>query len=215
MPYLNGFELIQRIPNERRPVLIFTTAHEGYALRAFEVNALDYLLKPFSLDRFRSAFERAYEHIKLIRAPLNKGESAQLGGVESLDKGAERHDDETLGATPEAESIYLQHVRVEGSKRAQVILSLDEVIMVRASGNYIELITADSSYLRRGALKGVVARLDPRQFMQINRSEVVRIDRIKEVISKTHGDAELMMDHGKALKWTRRYRAEMGGRFEV
>lgn len=206
MPYLNGFEVIQQLPREQRPVIIFTTAHETYALKAFEVNALDYLLKPFSLERFRRSFQRAYDQIKLVKGPLNL--------TPTITPMSASHQDEGSDSTA-SETEYLSHIRVEGPKKSQMILAIDQVMIVRALGNYAEFVTQHTSYLRRGALKGVVARLDPREFMQINRSEVVRIEYIKEVIPGAHGDAELVTHANSSLRWTRRYRSEAGGRFEV
>ena len=110
---------------------------------------------------------------------------------------------------------YLSHIRVEGTRRNQVILTLSNVKMIRAAGNYSEFFTEEASYLRRGSLKDLMTRLDPQAFIRINRSEVVRIEEIAEVNPKAHGDAELLMCSGERLKWSRRYRAENGARFEI
>ena len=197
MPHLDGLEMISRLPQDDVPMIIFTTAYKDYALKAFEVNAIDYLLKPFSLDRFMIAFRRVIHRITLKRQLKYEEEETAIGELES------------------ESSTYLFHIRVEGSGRMQVILSLTDVKLIRAAGNYSEFFTHEKSYLRRGSLKDLMTRLDPQIFIRINRSEVVRIDDIAEVSPKAHGDAELLMRSGDRLKWSRRYRAENGGQFEI
>ena len=197
MPHYNGFEMIARLSEDQRPLIIFTTAYKDYALQAFEVNAIDYLLKPFSLNRFMTAFERVVSVLSMKRHP----ESEYI---------ASGHDE-----VEEQPLTYLSHIRVEGTRRNQVILTLSNVKMIRAAGNYSEFFTEEASYLRRGSLKDLMTRLDPQAFIRINRSEVVRIEEIAEVNPKAHGDAELLMCSGERLKWSRRYRAENGARFEI
>ena len=196
MPHLDGFEMIACLSKEQRPMIVFTTAYKDYALQAFEVNAIDYLLKPFSLNRFMTAFDRVISHVSLQQQFVS--------------------DDETIPVDLEEESYaYLNHIRVEGTGRMQVILPLRKVKMIRAAGNYSEFFSDDTSYLRRGSLKDLMTRLDPQVFIRINRSEVVRIEEIAEITPKAHGDAELLMRYGDRLKWSRRYRAENGGQFEI
>jgi two-component system LytT family response regulator len=197
MPHLDGFEMISRLPKDHRPMIIFTTAYKDYALKAFEVNAIDYLLKPFSLNRFMTSFSRVISHLSLKR---------KLEMEEAIEE------DDALEDEP---NTYLSHIRVEGMGRMQVIIPLRKVKMIRAAGNYSEFFTDDTSYLRRGSLKELMTRLDPQVFIRINRSEVVRIEEIAEINPKAHGDAELLMKHGERLKWSRRYRAENGGQFEI
>ena len=197
MPHTDGLEMIARLPQDEMPMIIFTTAYKDYALQAFEVNAIDYLLKPFSLDRFMIAFRRVLHRITLRQQLKYEEEGTATGDLES------------------ESSTYLHHIRVEGTGRIQVILSLTDVKLIRAAGNYSEFFTHERSYLRRGSLKDLMTRLDPQIFIRINRSEVVRIEHISEVNPKAHGDAELVMRDGGRLKWSRRYRAENGGQFEI
>ena len=209
MPHLDGLEMIDQLEGETRPTVIFTTAYRDYALRAFEVNALDYLLKPFSFDRFMISFKRFIDHKNLMR---------QVGLDMRHDEENHTHLPEQPSAVtePDEQSQYLAHIRVEGPGRTQKILSLSQVKLIRSSGNYAEFfVTPSDSYLRRGSLKDLMTRLDPQVFLRINRSEVVRIEEILEVSPKAHGDAELLMKYGGRFKWSRRYRAEDGSRFEI
>ena len=194
MPRVNGFSMITRLPKEDRPLIIFTTAYEEHAVRAFEVEAIDYLLKPFSFERFLIAMQRVIKRLNLIQMI-----------------------DEDVEADPveENQSSFLSHVRVEGHQRAQIILSLSVVKVIKAAGNYIEFFTDEESYLRRGTLKELITRLQPREFLRINRSVIIRVDAIQEVNVDRHGDANVLMENGEVLKWSRRYRAENGGSFEV
>lgn len=202
MPHLSGLECIRSIPSKDRPLVIFTTAHEEYALEAFEVNAVDYLLKPFSFDRFSKSMQRAIDQLMLQRVARNSQDD--LPPVKETGR-----DDEPM-LDP-----YIHRLRVEGSGRAQTFLSLNEVYLIKSAGNYCEFFTFDQSYLRRGTLKHLVARLSPTQFLRINRSEVVSIDSIQSVEVIDHGDAIISLKTGSKHRWSRHYRSENGDLFEV
>lgn len=177
MPHLDGLEMTSHLPPEGRPMIIFTTAYKDYALQAFEINAVDYLLKPFSFERFMISFNRTIDHISLARLhePSSEGEAQT-----QVSEGSDDH----LSSQQSSEE-YLTHIRVEGQGRAHHILSLDRVRLIRSAGNYAEFFTRQSqSYLRRGSLKELMTRLDPQVFLRVNRSEVVRIEEIAEVFPK-------------------------------
>lgn len=201
MPHMNGLEVVKQLPLQNKPFVIFTTAHEEYALRAFEVEAVDYLLKPFAYNRFDMAISRVLERIKLT----SKEDNEVVSELSSFNQNIE-----------DLDSIsYLTHIRVEGTGRLQSLLSLDEVYLIKSSGNYCEFYTIDRSYIRRGTLKELVARLAPKAFLRLNRSEVVQIRQIESVEVIAHGDAIVKLKDGRELKWSRHYRAENGALFEV
>jgi len=203
MPHINGLEVVKQLPNDNKPFVIFTTAHEEYALQAFEVEAIDYLLKPFAYDRFQKAINRVLDRISLIATKEEELTTDEKVGPLDADIGKNNA------------SSYLTHIRVESTGRLQSLLSLDEVYLIKSSGNYCEFYTSDRSYIRRGTLKDLVARLSPDSFLRLNRSEVVQINQINSLEVIAHGDAIIRLKAGQELKWSRHYRAENGAMFEV
>jgi two-component system LytT family response regulator len=202
MPHINGLEVVKQLSNDNKPLVIFTTAYEAYALEAFEVEAIDYLLKPFAYDRLHKAINRVLDRINLLAS--KEEESNTNEKVQSL-----------TGLDKNKTSSYLTYIRVESTGRLQSLLSLNEVYLIKSSGNYCEFYTSDRSYIRRGTLKDLVARLSPDLFLRLNRSEVVQINQINSVEVIAHGDAIIRLKAGQELKWSRHYRAENGAMFEV
>lgn len=190
MPHLSGLELVKRLPEDNKPLVLFTTAYEEYALEAFEVDAVDYLLKPFAYERFEQSITRVLNRLDL---PNSMGEEL----------------------TSEEEQQYLTHIRVEGRGKLQSLLDLDDVYWIKASGNYCEFYTEKRSFIRRGTLKNLSTRLSPESFLRLNRSQIVQLNQIKSVEVIAHGDATVTLKTGHQLKWSRHYRAENGALFEV
>jgi two-component system LytT family response regulator len=199
MPHLSGLECIKRISQAKRPLVIFTTAHEEYALEAFELNAVDYLLKPFSLERFSQSVNRVVDQLMLRRSAQTSQDDLPV----------------VQEATQEDKDIYIHRIRVESSNRAQTFLSLDEVHLIKSAGNYCEFFTNTQSYLRRGTLKRLATRLSPTQFIRLNRSEIVQVSHIKAVEVIDHGDVIVKLKNGSQHRWSRHYRSENGDLFEV
>lgn len=191
MPHLNGLEMVKKLPKHKKPFVVFTTAYEEYALEAFEVEAVDYLLKPFAYDRFEQSIGRVLTRIDLLKS--------------TSEEQSETEDQQ-----------YLTHIRVEGRGKLQSLLALEQIHWIKASGNYCEFYTEeDRSFIRRGTLKELIARLSPEVFLRLNRSQVVQIAQIKSVEVIAHGDATVTLKNGLSLKWSRHYRAENGALFEV
>lgn len=200
MPLIDGISLVEALVHEGSPLVVFTTAHEEYAIQAFEINAVDYLLKPFSYERFCSTMIRVNERLSLIS---------------TSDHDSCQEADSIIPKENSPVGDYLTHIRVEGDMRTHHIIRLDEVLFIRAAGNYNEFFTHGRAYLRRGTLKELLDRLNPQVFMRINRSEIIQIQEIGSVSVEGHGDAEITMKSGVRLRWSRRYRSQNGGRFEV
>jgi len=195
MPEGDGFDVIEGIGAQHLPEVIFVTAHERHALRAFEVAALDFLLKPVREERFRTALERA-------RSELARGEARQ---------------------GPARLTALLDHVRgaprPDGSRRIErfavrtrdrfVIVPAAEVRWIGAAANYAELHLAGVTHLVRSTLAELEAGLDPGRFARIHRGTIVRLDCVREVIPAMHGDYDLVLDDGAVLKLSRRYRSRL------
>ncbi|MEZ4452510.1 MAG: LytTR family DNA-binding domain-containing protein [Nannocystaceae bacterium] len=194
MPRLDGFEVIERVGVGAMPLVVFVTAHEQHALRAFEVRAFDYLLKPFAGERLLASVARIRDR---LAAGMRRPDTTELTQL-----------------IEDASSRLLTRITVERSPHRQVLLPVAQIRVVRADKNYVHLITRDARYCRRGTLSALERRLDPEQFLRINRSEIVRLDIVKEAQPWFHGDYRVVLDDGETLTWSRRYRSRQRGRFE-
>jgi two-component system LytT family response regulator len=190
MPAMTGFEVIEEIGAERMPAVIFVTAYDEYAINAFDVQAIDYLLKPFDDDRFRRAFERAV-------ASLTGGG----GGRDRIER--------LLGAVRPAPS-WLKRVVVREADRV-LLVDVGEIFRVSAEGNYVRIHTPGRSHLIRETMSRMESRLDPERFARIHRSDIVRIDAIREMKPWFHGDYLVTLEDGSQLRLSRRYQERLLG----
>lgn len=197
MPELDGFEVIDAIGIEAMPHVVFVTAYDEHALRAFEVRALDYLLKPFTPERFQAVMERA-------RAEVARGSSA---GAAELTARLE-----TLMSAVAGRPRYLSRVMVHHANKA-FLLPVNRVDRIEADRNYVRLHGGGATFTLRGSIGTLAERLDPEKFLRINRSEIVRLDAVKELQPWFHGDYRVVMADGTILMWSRRYRAQTAGEF--
>jgi two-component system LytT family response regulator len=190
MPAPDGFGVIQAVGVERMPAVIFVTAYDRYALQAFEVQALDYLLKPFDRDRFRKALGRA-------RAQLERSRAGDLG-----DRLAALLEDVQGGRKPVERLVIKSGGRV-------FFLRAAEIDWVEAAGNYLRLHVGREVHLLRETLNGLEARLDPEQFLRIHRSTLVNVERIREIQPLFHGDGVVVLRDGTELPMSRGYRQQL------
>ncbi len=190
MPELDGFEVLATARPPRPPVVIFTTAYSEHALRAFEVHALDYLLKPFDSDRLRLALHRAREHLRLARVEaLNEKLNALLA--------------EMRPAPPRADRLV-----VKTGGRVMLIRTAD-VDWIESADNYVTLHVGPESHMLRETMASLEARLDPRHFLRISRSTIVNLDRIKELQPMFHGDYAVILRNGTRLSLSRSFRDKL------
>ncbi|MGA2539714.1 MAG: LytTR family DNA-binding domain-containing protein, partial [Terracidiphilus sp.] len=192
MPELDGFEVLERIPPEEMPVVIFTSAYDQYAIRAFEANALDYLLKPFDQERLHQAVEKA-------RSELRKSRDSEmthriLSLLSQVRPG-------TVPASPRDNRLV---IKVNGRV---VFLDLDSIDWVEAAANYVRLNVGKESYLLRETIGGLCERLDATQFVRIHRSMIVNLRKIKELIPVNSGEYVVVLKNGKELSCSRGFRA--------
>jgi two-component system LytT family response regulator len=195
MPRLDGFGVIAEVGVEAMPLVVFVTAYDEHALRAFEVHALDYLLKPFAPSRFERLLDR-------VRRQLGQASDGDL----TLRI-------ERLLATVRPEPARLRQILAERGGDRQILLAVDEIDRIEARGNSLRLFTGDGEFHRRGTLRDLEERLDPTRFLRLNRSEIVRLDAIREIQPWFHGDARVILKDGTVLTWSRRYRAKAEGLF--
>jgi two-component system LytT family response regulator len=190
MPGLDGFGVLAELPPERWPLVVFVTAYDQHAVRAFEVHALDYLLKPFEYDRLREAVRRA--RLKLDRRDGAMEQTRLLALLEELQN--------------KAQSWNRMVVR-EGGR--MVFLKPDEIDWIEADGNYLRLRVGAKSYLLRETMNSAEARLADKKFLRISRSALVNLERIKEWQPLFHGDSVLVLKDGTRLTVTRVYREKL------
>jgi two-component system LytT family response regulator len=184
----SGFDVIDGVRDVGSPLIVFTTAYSEYAVRAFEVQAIDYLLKPFDRDRFIRGIER-------IRAALAEPDRSDL----------EERVRRLLAGIP-GRPASTRQILVREADRA-FFLSVDDIQRVSAAGNYVEVHTAGKVHLVRDSLASFIAPLDPGEFLRVHRSHVVRVSFIAELRPMFHGDYELILRDGQTLALSRRYKA--------
>jgi two-component system, LytTR family, response regulator len=205
MPGCSGFDVLERTSTAHLAVVIFVTAYDRYAVRAFETHALDYLLKPIDGKRFRDAVERA-------RRELAKEEALRLRHQRTtalLDEQREPADRPAASVCAAGgKPAVLQRLAVRDGDRF-ILLKADEIEWVQASANYVEVHARGRSYLLRVTMNELERKLDRPRFVRIHRSIIVNADRIQEIRPYSHGDFEVWLANGAALPLSRRYRARL------
>lgn len=198
MPELDGFDVIEAIPADELPLFVFVTAFDEYALQAFEIHAVDYLLKPIEGPRLFEAISRA-------RSRANQGRIARpmAGGDQSgLERAAE-----PLVATEGAPQIS-ERLLVRQDGQLYPIRARD-IIYVEAHGNYAKLHLADRAFTIRETMTNIEARLDPERFARIHRSVIVNLDAIREMQPWFGGDYVAILKNGVRLKASRVYKSRL------
>jgi two-component system LytT family response regulator len=196
MPQMNGFEVIEAVGGDRMPLVIFVTAYDQHALRAFQVRALDYLLKPFDRERFSEALERA-------RRQVEREETGDLGRrLLALVKDLRRDQ-------PRAERLVVK------SGGRLFFLRADEIDWVEAAGNYVRLHVGTTSHLLRETMNAIEGRLDPEKFFRIHRSRIVNMERIQELQPWLNGEYAVLLRTGTRLTLSRGYREKLQERLRA
>jgi two-component system LytT family response regulator len=190
MPGLDGFGVLEAVGVERMPAVVFVTAYDRYALKAFEVHALDYLLKPFDAERFQKAMGHAR---RAIQDETSRAVNTRLLAlIENLRQ-------------PER---YLERLVIKTAGRI-FFMSVDEIDWIEAADNYVKLHSASETHLLRETVNNLESRLDPQRFVRIRRSTIVSIDRIKELRPITGGEYSVLLKSGVELVSSRRYRGRL------
>ncbi|MDX2185585.1 MAG: LytTR family DNA-binding domain-containing protein [Opitutaceae bacterium] len=192
MPGLTGVQVAASLPDPGRIALVFVTAHQEFALEAFGVRAVDYLLKPFDRSRLRASLERVREHFRLRN-------SAQLG-----ERLSQLLDEREAGA----KAGPGQRIAVRTDGRI-VFLRAEELHWAEAADNYVVLHTAQGRLMLRETLSSIEHRLDPRSFARVNRSALVNLDHIKELQPAFHGDYVVILRTGVRLPLSRSLRGQL------
>lgn len=193
MPGLDGFGVLEAIPPEVLPMTIFVTAYDRYAIQAFEAHAIDYLLKPFSDERFEGAFRRARQYLG-------------THGAEDLRSRMSDMVMERSGV--DQRSGFLARLVIKSSG-CVTFLDVSDIDWIEAAGVYVYLHAGAKTHLYRSSVAQLVQRLDPERFVRIHRSAVVNTSRIAELRPRTHGDYTLVLKNGEELALSRGYRPQL------
>jgi two-component system, LytTR family, response regulator len=183
MPELDGFQVVGALADDALPAFVFVTAYDAFAIKAFEVDALDYLLKPVTPERFAAAVER-------VRA--RHGSATDDVGIRSI-----------ASAARDQRGAITRFVARRGQKHYFVRVA--DVDWIEAEGNYLRLVTGDTTHLVRETMKDVEARLDPGHFVRVHRSTIVAVDRIRSIEAREHGDYVITMSSGAKIDSSRGY----------
>lgn len=191
MPELDGFGVLEALRAEPPPLIVFVTAFDQFALRAFEVHAVDYLLKPFDRERFQTALRHAVTQLRHREASsFDQRQSALLTELKPANK------------TPERLAVKKSDGRV-------VLVKIKDIDWVEAAHNYVELHVGKDSHLVRETLNTIEARLAPENFVRISRSVIVNVERIKELQPLFYGEYVITLHNGARLTLSRRYRDKL------
>lgn len=191
MPELNGFEVLEALDAEARPNVVFCTAHDKFALKAFDVHAVDYLLKPFDKERFQTALERAISKVELARGGQGQKENAVTAVLK-----------EVKPAGPVERLLVKSEGRV-------LLIKVEDIDYIEAADNYVSLRVGKDSHLMRETMSSLEAKLPPDRFMRISRSSIVNVERIQELQPMFHGEYVVVLKSGAKLTLSRSYRDKL------
>ena len=195
MPAGDGFEVLEKVAEDHLPLVVFVTAHDEHALRAFDAHALDYLLKPVSEERFREAIRRVRNALGGERGRRLEESGARL--ATALD---------ARDGRLAAQAAPLSRLVVRDRDRYHLV-HVDSVDWISSAQNYVEVHAGASVHLVRETIADLAARLDPARFVRIHRSTIVQLDRIREIVPNAHGDFDVVLRDGTVLRMSRTYRA--------
>jgi len=215
MPGLSGLEVVQEVGPQHMPVTIFVTAYDQHALRAFDVAAIDYLLKPFEDERFEEAMERARRQVRLKTVDqLREKLLDLLDEVDATSDASAEPDEAALpDRSTEEDGGYLQRIPVRKAKEVRVV-PVDSIAYFNAEGPYVELHTADGSrHLIRERMKTLESRLDPSNFCRIHRSTIINLNFVDAVQPNHHDRYVVCLTTGERLDVSRRRRDAFEDRF--
>ncbi len=197
MPELDGFEVLDHLEKDRLPTVIFVTAYDQYALKAFDVHAVDYLLKPFDRKRFRDALERA--RMAFERQQVGSMKQQLLALLDDFHK---------------RQPQFADRLVIKSAGRV-VFLRTKDIDWIDAAGNYVKLHSGQETHLLRETMNHLETRLDPQKFLRIHRSTIVNVERIRELQQQFHGDYLVILQNGQRLTLSRSYRDRIQELLEV
>jgi two-component system, LytTR family, response regulator len=189
LPDLDGFGVLERVPPEQQPAVVFVTAYDRFALEAFRVHALDYLMKPFDAERFRETLERCRQRVAEQRRPGGGPPADAEGGFVAPDPAAAR---------PRLDRLVIK------SRGRVFFLRSDALDWIEACGDYVSLHAGEQSWLLRRTMNEMESRLDPQLFARVSRSAIVRLDAVQDLVPVARGEHVVRLRTGRRTQPTRR-----------
>jgi len=196
MPLAGGFSLVEKAGAENLPEIVFVTAYDEHAIKAFEAGALDYVLKPVNPERFRKTLDRVRRRLSGQQTPEIAPELIDL--LRGLAKS------EAQNAPP----AFLERIPIKKAGRV-FFVGVDEIDWIGAQGNYIEIHAGREKYLLRETMDGIEGKLSPHDFLRIRRSTIVRVEKIKELQPLFNGEYAVVLHDKTELSSSRRYRKNL------
>jgi two-component system LytT family response regulator len=200
MPGFDGFSVVKGVMEIEPPLFVFVTAYEEHAIRAFEANAVNYLMKPVDEDKLADTIER-------VRVRLAEKKSAEEAEklMNVLSEVAPEAAEEFVEAETESADRYEKLINIKD--RGQIFrVEIDTIEHIEAAGDYMCIYTGDNSLILRETMKDLERRLDPRRFQRVHRSTIVNLDQVRQVKPHTNGECFLVLDSGAEVKVSRSYR---------
>lgn len=197
MPQVNGFDVVARLGNGHKPFVVFVTAHDQYALKAFNVNAVDYLLKPYDDERFFSSVEKAKKWIDMRMSSKLTGRLMDL-----------------MREHMHANSEFTEHFTMRDRGRERQV-AVNDVVYFKAEGNYLHLQLKDRYFLHRGTMNTLESQLDPERFLRIHRGYIVNVTHIRSQRYTGNNEFIFTMVNGEHLMSGRSYREQIDKRFQA
>ena len=196
MPEMGGFEVLESLSRSRPPVVIFVTAYDDYAVRAFEVHALDYIMKPFDDDRFDEALVHARAQLRLESGDsLRRRLNGVVRALQGLEEGAPSE-------VPVSSGRWIERLVVRSQDRAWFV-PVTDIEWVEAADYNVRIHTSERTYTTRETLSGLAEQLDPRRFVRVHRSTIVNIDRVREIQPYFNGAYILVLKDGTEIRLSR------------
>ncbi|MFL5483608.1 MAG: LytR/AlgR family response regulator transcription factor [Gemmatimonadaceae bacterium] len=207
MPGMTGLEVVRTVGPAEMPTTVFVTAYDKHALEAFDLAAIDYLVKPFDDERFREAFQRARRIARLEAA--DRLREMLLAVLQETSEGGSR-----LPLPASRLPHYLERIPVESRGKVRYI-AVSEIDYILADGPYAELVVGDRKHLIREAMQNLENQLDPARFFRVHRSAIVQLDRVDALLKSPSGDCEVQLKNGVKIKIARSRREELERRLAM
>jgi two-component system LytT family response regulator len=205
MKDMTGFEVLESVDTHPLPMTIFVTAYDQYAIKAFDIFAFDYLLKPFKEERFELSVDKAVASLKKS-APTDLGNSQQIQSLLSY-----LHGRTAKGPSSPA---FSNTIPIKGSGKISFV-ELKDIVHIEASGYYIEIHTTDKKYLLRESLANMADKLDEQTFIRIHRSTIVNLHFLEEIQHNGSSEVEVVLKNGRSFRVSKSYRDELFGRLGI
>ena len=204
MPEMNGFEVLEKITADPVPIVVFVTAYDDYAIKAFEYHALDYLLKPISEDRFRESMETALSEVKHrhLQSYANRLHAVVRQYLDLAEGGTAAEPEPSAGEG----TRWLSRLVIKSKEHFSVI-PVHEIDWIESAGDYVYVHANAQKHIFRESLTSLARNLDPRKFARIHRSAIVNVEKVKSLRPNEHGDFDVFLESGAKLKLSRSYRA--------